>query len=149
MATSPGSFSIGRDATLILTMPDGTRIQSRNLDRGRATQDIKMLTFHPLNSPPLARAIPRGWHFEFTFWRIDSNLANIFANLEPEFWFLNVIVPNLASGGSMTIEFSEINGSKTRAVFTGVLFYMQEFANLQVDREIDQTIHAFASYRSQ
>ncbi len=149
MATAPGSFSIGRDARLILTMPDGTRIQSRNLDRGRATQDIRMLTFHPLNSPPLARAIPRGWHFEFTFWRIDAALANIFANLEPEFWFLNSIVPNLASGGSMTIEFNEANGSTTRAVFTGVLFYMQEFANLQVDREIDQTIHAFASYRSQ
>src|SRR5258708_4322210 len=81
MAAGINGRNIGRDVTLVVTLPSGT-INLNISTNFKSSQKTDARESRPINGPPIMIDIPAGWEGSFEFDRADSSADDFIAAQE-------------------------------------------------------------------
>lgn len=137
------SFNVGRDVTVTFTNP----LTQQPVTWGLVTEftsrpNTKQIVSNPLSAPPQFADPPDGWDGSFTVDRNSSQVDDLFAALENNYWNGNVI-PN-----ATIIEYvTEIAGNTTSYQYTNVSLKLDDAGNKRSQEKITMKISFKASQR--
>ena len=136
-----GGFSIGRDVSIIINMPQGP-VKFSNLTGFKRQQISTSIESKGLNGVDKFAEIPSGWQGSIDIDREDNALDLAFAFLE-NLYYSGQNVPSSTISETTT----EKNGSVTQFRYVGVAFKFDNPGDAAGDAKMSQTFSWKASRR--
>jgi len=136
------SFNLGKNVSLVLLAPNGSRVDLTILTAFKASQKIHDLVVHPLSGPPIGQYLPAGWEGEFTIERGNAAVDNLFIQIESGFWAGGDV-----GTGSIYQYVAERDGSQSTYQFDGVTMQHSDTGEWKAESSVKQTVKFFASTR--
>lgn len=139
-----GTFSVGRDAQVVLIAPNGTRVDLTGITDYRWTPQYKDVNSSPMNGPTIRRSLPDGHNLVFSIDRNGSANEALFSQIEAGWWSTGSADNGTSATGSAFIYISEPDGSTTTHQFTGVSLKLQAGGDFRSEQAVKQTIDGHA-----
>jgi hypothetical protein len=135
------SFSIGRDAQIVLMGPNG-RVDLNHVTGFESRQITSPIRVSRLDGTQIGAEIPKGWEGSFEVERSDSALEDFISTLEQSFYNGNGV-----STGTLYQYITEVDGSVSTYQFDGVVFKLTNAGIWKGDSSVKQKLEFFATKR--
>lgn len=138
------SFTVGRDCSLVVIAPNGTRLDISGMVDFSWTPEYQNAKSAPLNTPPMERFLPAGHRLKVSIDRNTPTNDALFSQIEAGWWAVGSIDPGTSNNGSFFIYINEISGAQSVLQFGGVSMKLTSGGDFKTDSPVKQTIECFA-----
>lgn len=137
-----GSFSTGRDLTLVIVSGSGLTVDLTNITQWDARQKATDAQVKRLDGLRLHGMLPDGWEGSFTVERFNSALDDLFA--AQEVLWLNV---GIIQNATMFQYVLEADRSESRYQFENVAMKLDNAGDFTADKSVAQKVSWAATRR--
>jgi hypothetical protein len=135
ISNTTGTFSVGRDISIILIGPDGSRVDLPNIISFDAKQETVAIKIDRIDSVQMHAELPKGWTGSFELERGNSAVDLLFAGIEE-----NWVISGIYNQGQLITNIIEKNGSISTFAYDNVSLKYAEAGTWKGDSSVRQKI---------